>query len=137
MSVADHLRRRWPKGWPVGVVPRVSWTEQHPTYHEAQPGIINAALQRSQRRPTGNWYVFAASREVRIGQPFGARIAGLDLVAWRDKQRRLRVGPAGCPHLGADLATGAVRDGVLFCRWHGLAFDGQSCEMRWSPWPSY
>jgi nitrite reductase/ring-hydroxylating ferredoxin subunit len=137
MSVADHLRRRWPKGWPVGVVPRVSWTEQHPTYREAQPGIINAALHRSQRKPTGNWFVFAASREVRIGRPFGARVAGLDLVAWRDKQRRLRVGPAGCPHLGADLATGAVRDGVLFCRWHGLAFDGETCEMRWSPYPSY
>ena len=137
MSVGERLRRRWPKDWPVGVIPRVSWTQQHPTYRDAQPEIINAALDRSQRRPTGNWYVFAASRDVGIGRPFGARVAGIDLVAWRDKHRRLRVGPASCPHLGADLATGVVRGGVLFCRWHGLAFDGEGCELRWNPFPSH
>jgi nitrite reductase/ring-hydroxylating ferredoxin subunit len=137
MSVGDELRRRWPKDWPLQVIPRVSWTEQQPTYQKAQPAPINAALARSQRRPTGNWYVFAASRDVRIGRPFGARVAGIDLVAWRDQRRRLRVGPGSCPHLGADLATGTVRDGVLFCRWHGLALDGNTCEFGWRPLPSY
>ncbi len=137
MSVGDRLPRRWPKHWPVGVIPRVSWTQQRPTYRDAQPGIINAALERSQRRPTGNWYAFGASRDVRTGRPHSARVAGVDLVAWRDKQRRLRVGPASCPHLGADLATGLVRDGVLYCRWHGLALDGEACELRWTPFPSH
>jgi nitrite reductase/ring-hydroxylating ferredoxin subunit len=137
MSAADRLRRRWPKDWPVGVIPRVSWTQQRPTYRDAQPAIINAALDRARRRPTGNWYVLAASRDVRIGRPFGARVAGIDLVAWRDKHRRLRVGPGSCPHLGADLATGIVRGGVLYCRWHGLALDGETCELRWKPFPSY
>jgi nitrite reductase/ring-hydroxylating ferredoxin subunit len=137
MSLGDRLRGRWPKDWPVGVIPRVSWTQQRPTYRDAQPAIINAALERSQRRPTGNWFVFAASRDVRIGRPFGARVAGIELVAWRDKHRRLRVGPGSCPHLGADLATGLVRDGVLFCRWHGLAIDGETCELRWKPFPSH
>ena len=118
------LHRRWPKDWPLQMVPRGSWTEQRPTYGAAQPSIISAALDRSQRRPTGNWYVFAASRDVRIDRPLAACVAGIELVAWRDQQRRLRVGPARCPHLGADLATGTVRDGVLFCRWHGLALDG-------------
>ncbi|SPM28118.1 DUF5914 domain-containing protein [Mycobacterium terramassiliense] len=136
MSFVDRLRRR-SKDWPVGVVPHVPWTRQRPTYRDAQPGIINAALQRSQRRPTGNWYVFAASRDVRSGRPHGARVAGVDLVAWRDKHRRLRVGPASCPHLGADLATGLVRGGVLYCRWHGLALDGETCELRWEPFPSH
>jgi nitrite reductase/ring-hydroxylating ferredoxin subunit len=136
MSVADRLRRR-SKDWPVGVIPRASWTRQRPTYRDAQPGIINAALERSQRRPTGNWYVFAASRDVHTGRPYGARVAGIDLVAWRDRHRRLRVGPASCPHLGADLATGLVRGGVLYCRWHGLAIDGETCELRWRPFPSH
>jgi nitrite reductase/ring-hydroxylating ferredoxin subunit len=137
MSVGDRLRGRWPKDWPVGVIPRDSWARQRPTYRDAQPGIINAALDRSQCRPTGNWYAFAGSREVRPGRPFGARVAGVDVVAWRDKHRRLRVGPTGCPHLGADLATGVVRDGVLYCRWHGLALDGNTCELRWKPLPSH
>ena len=137
MSAGDYLRQRWPKDWPIDLIPRVSWNEQPPTYQDAQPAIINTALDRSQRRPTGNWYVFGASRDVRIGRPFGTRVAGVDLVAWRDRDRRLRVGPASCPHMGADLATGVVRDGVLFCRWHGLALDGDTCEMRWRPLPSH
>jgi nitrite reductase/ring-hydroxylating ferredoxin subunit len=137
MSVGDHLRRRWPKDWPLQIVPRVPWTEQQPTYHDARPAVIEAALDRSQRRPTGNWFVFAASRGVRADRPLGVRVAGRELVAWRDRHRRLHVGPGSCPHLGADLATGTVRDGVLFCRWHGLAFDGSSCELGWRPLPSY
>jgi nitrite reductase/ring-hydroxylating ferredoxin subunit len=137
MSFGDRLRQRWPKDWPLDVVSRVDWARQQPTYREARPGIINAALARSQRRPTGNWYVLAASRDVRRGRPFGARVGGMELVAWRDKERRLRVGPAGCPHLGADLATGLVRDGVLYCRWHGLALDGDTCELGWKPFPSH
>jgi nitrite reductase/ring-hydroxylating ferredoxin subunit len=137
MSVRDHLRRRWPKGWPVEVISRDSWTEQQPTYRDAKPAIIDAALARSATRPTGNWFVFAGSREVRRERPFGTRVAGVELVAWRDAEHRLCVGPAGCPHLGADLSTGVVRDGVLFCRWHGLALDGKTCEMRWKPLPSH
>lgn len=137
MSVGDRLRERWPKDWPVGVIPRVSWTQQRPTYRDAQPGIINAALDRSQRRPTGNWYVLAPSRDVRAGRAFGARVAGVALVAWRDRHDRLRVGPAACPHLGADLATGTVREGVLYCRWHGLALDGDVCDLRWKAFPSH
>jgi hypothetical protein len=137
VSAADLLRGRWPKDWPLQMVPRVAWTAQRPTYREARPAVIDAALRRAQRRPTGNWFVFAASRDVRAGRPLGARVAGVELVAWRDRRGGLRVGPGGCPHLGADLATGIVRDGVLFCRWHGLALDGDGCEFGWRPVPAY
>ncbi|MHA7651392.1 DUF5914 domain-containing protein [Mycobacterium sp. ML4] len=137
MSVGDQLRERWPKDWPLQLVPRAPWTAQRPTYGQAQPAIINAALERSQRRPTGNWYVLCASRDVRQTRPLGASIAGVELVAWRNQLGRLTVGPAACPHLGADLATGTVSDGVLFCRWHGLALDGTGCKLGWAPLPSY
>ncbi|WP_205877091.1 DUF5914 domain-containing protein [Mycobacterium camsae] len=137
MSAGDQIRDRWPKNWPLQLIPREPWTKQRPTYGQAQPAIINAALERSQRRPTGNWYVFAASADVRPGRPLGARVAGVELVAWRDRLDHLTVGPASCPHLGADLATGTVSDGVLFCRWHGLALDGTSCKLGWAALPSY
>lgn len=134
MSFGDRLRRRWPKDWPLHALPPTSWAAQQPTYRDAQPGIINAALERSQRRATGNWYVFAASREVRVDRPLGATVAGVEIVAWRDQNRRLRVGPRSCPHLGADLATAAVRRGTLVCRWHGLSFDGEgACDFNWKP----
>ncbi|HYB37525.1 MAG TPA: DUF5914 domain-containing protein [Mycobacterium sp.] len=137
MSIGDHLWRRWPKSWPLQVIPPRSWTVQRPTYRDAQPSIIDAALNRSQQRPTGNWFVFAASREIRTDRPYGARVAGVELVAWRDRQQRLRVGPRSCPHLGADLATGIVHGGALICRWHGLTLDGSRCEFGWKPLPSH
>jgi hypothetical protein len=125
------------KGWPLQVIPRMSWAGQRPTYRDAQPAIIEAALQRSQRRPTGNWYAFAASDRVPGGRPFGTRVAGVEIVAWRDERGRLCVGPRSCPHLGADLATGTVHQGTLICRWHGLALDGHNREFGWSPLPSH
>lgn len=137
MSVGDQFRSRWPKDWPLQMIPSTPWTRQRPTYGQAQPRIIEDALDRSQRRATGNWYVFAASRAVRAGRAHGARVAGVEIVAWRDRLGRLRVGPGSCPHLGAELATGTVSDGVLFCRWHGLALDGTTCKFGWAPFPSY
>ena len=59
--------------------------------------------RRSQRRPSGNWYAFAASTDLRADRPFGTTVGGAELVAWRDERQRLRVGPGACPHLGAAL----------------------------------
>jgi Domain of unknown function (DUF5914)/Rieske [2Fe-2S] domain len=147
MTVLDRLRQRWPKNIPLQLIPPVNWADQHPTYRDARPEIIDAALQRSQRRPSGNWYAFAASRSVSTDRPFGTRVAGVDVVAWRDAQHGLHVGPAVCPHLGADLATGTVVGGALICHWHGLALNGaaapatsdtgDTCEFGWKPMPSH
>jgi len=141
MNIRRQLRHLWPSGgpkdWPLAVIPRTTWPAQRPTYRDAEPAIIDAALERSQRKPTGNWYAFAPSRRVRSGQPFGTRVAGVDVVAWRDGQGRLQVGPRSCPHLGADLATAMVHRGTLICRWHGLALNGDARELGWSPLPSH
>ncbi|OBF81115.1 2Fe-2S ferredoxin [Mycobacterium sp. 852002-51163_SCH5372311] len=137
MNLLQRLGQRLPKDLPLQAVPRIPWADQRPTYREAQPSIIDAALRRSQSRPTGNWYAFAASRSIRTGRPFGSCVAGIEVVAWRDAQGRLRVGPRSCPHLGADLATGTVHRSSLICRWHGLALSGTACELGWKPLPSH
>ncbi|HZA12677.1 DUF5914 domain-containing protein, partial [Mycobacterium sp.] len=131
------MKWRWPKDIPVQVIPRTRWASQRPTYRDARPAIIDAALQRSQRRPSGNWYAFAASRSIRADRPFGTRVAGMELVAWRDARHRLRVGPGACPHLGASLANGTVDCGTLICSWHGLALSGDSSEFGWKPLPGH
>ncbi|WP_343571348.1 DUF5914 domain-containing protein [Mycobacterium sp.] len=136
MSIRDTVRRRWPKDWPLQPIPPGHWSEQRPTYRDASPAIIKAALDRSQRRPTGNWYTFAASRDVRSGKPLGFTVAGVELVAWRDQQSRLCVGPRSCPHLGADLATATIHNGDLICRWHGLCLGRDTDEYRWRLLPS-
>ncbi len=137
MTIGDRVRQHLPKNLPIQTISATSWAAQRPTYGQAQPAIIEAALGRSQRRPTGNWYVFAGSRSVCAGRPLGARVAGVEIVAWRDQDNRLRVGPRSCPHLGADLATATVQCGALVCRWHGLALDGNKPRFGWTPFPSH
>jgi hypothetical protein len=121
---------------PLHVIPKADWARQRPTYADAQPVVIDAALRRAENRPSGNWYVFAAGSDIRTDRPFGARVGGIDIVAWRDQQRQLHVGPATCPHLGADLATGKVNCGSLICPWHGLRLDGGR-EFGWKPLPAF
>lgn len=118
------------------VLPKVGWAEQVPTFQQAEPAIIDAALHRAHRRPSGNWYVFGASTDVRPDRPLGTQVAGREIVAWRDEHGGLHVGPAACPHLGADLATGKVDCGALVCPWHGLRLDGGR-EFGWKPLPAY
>jgi hypothetical protein len=130
--VNDHM----PKEIPLQVLPKITWADQKPTYQQAEPSIIDSALRRGLRRPSGNWYVFAAGSEVRADRPFGTTVAGTEIVAWRDERGGLHVGPASCPHLGADLRTGRVQCGGLICPWHGLRLDGER-EFGWKPLPAF
>ncbi len=116
---------RWPRNWPLRPLSGEAWTRQPPTYADARPALIEAVLKRAQSRPSGNWFVLGPSREVRRDRPHGVTIAGTELVAWRDADGRLVVGPGACPHLGAPLSTAAVDCGELVCRWHGLRVGGR------------
>ena len=89
----------------------------------------------SQRRPSGNWYAFAATDSIRT-EPLGTSVAGIELVAWRGQHGTLHVGPGACPHLGAELATGRVDCGTLICPWHGLRLDA-SPRFGWRTYPSH
>ena len=130
-----EMRARLSKVVPFQLLPRADWSGQRATYRDASAATINAALARSQARPSGNWYPFAGSST--IGKrPVGITIAGVELVAWRGADGELHVGPGACPHLGADLATAAVDDGELVCRWHGLRL---SCagQPGWRTMPAH
>ncbi|MFG1929477.1 DUF5914 domain-containing protein [Mycobacterium sp. NPDC048908] len=135
MNIADGIAARWAKTAPFDVLPRMRWSQQRPTYRDAEPAIITSALRRSQRRPSGNWYAVADSD--RIGRhPVSLTVAGKDLVAWRGEDGTLHVGPSECPHLGADLSTGKIDCGALICPWHGLRLDGGR-RFGWRPRPSH
>jgi len=112
------------------------WVQQEPTWREAKPALIEAALQRAKVRPSGNWYVLAASDEVRTDRPFGRVVAGVEVVAWRARDGALHAGPGACPHLGARLSEGAVHRGSVVCRWHGLAL-GPDGGPGWRPYPAH
>lgn len=135
MSMFADLRARLAKTTPFEVLPRIPWSSQQPTYHDAEPGLIRSALRRSQSRASGNWYAFAAGNAV-AKRPVSATVGGVELVAWRAQDGALTVGPAACPHLGADLAGGTIECGTLICPWHGLRFDGGR-TWSWRPYPAY
>jgi hypothetical protein len=126
----------WPRNWPLQPLSAQPWTRQRPTYAEARPALIEAALKRAQARPSGNWYVLGDRRAVRPGRPHGVTVAGTELVAWRDRTGRLVVGPGACPHLGAPLSAAAVDCGELVCRWHGLRVAGDG-SAGWRPLPAF
>ena len=84
----SRIAERIPKDVPLQILPKINWADQKPTYQQAEPTIIDAALQRALCRPSGNWYVFAASTDVRGDRPFGTTVAGVDIVAWRDEMLR-------------------------------------------------
>jgi hypothetical protein len=136
VSVSQRIAGRWPRRWPIQPFREPEWAKQEPTYPDCAPGLIEAAVKRASARPSGNWFVVGASREVRVDRPFGVTVAGRELVAWRARDGGLRIGPGACPHLGAPLADARIHDGALVCRWHGLRLDGEP-RGTWSPVPAH
>lgn len=112
------------------------WERQAPTWREAKPALIDAALKRASARPSGNWYVIGASREITADRPFGRTVGGVEVVVWRARSGELKAGPGACPHLGAPLKDSRVACGTLVCHWHGLALDGGPFA-GWEPYPAY
>ncbi|MFB7652643.1 MULTISPECIES: DUF5914 domain-containing protein [unclassified Streptomyces] len=124
-------------GWtpPLRRRGRSDWATQTPTWREARPALIDDALKRASARPSGNWFVVGASRDVRTGgRPCGRTVGGTEVVLWRSDTGELRAGPGACPHLGAPLRESRVVCGTLVCHWHGLALDGGPFA-GWEPFP--
>ncbi|HEY9264284.1 MAG TPA: DUF5914 domain-containing protein, partial [Mycobacterium sp.] len=77
-----------------------------------------------------------ASSDITTSKPRGVTVAGAELVCWRGADGQLLIGPARCPHLGADLCTGSVDRGALICPWHGLRLSGRP-RPDWSSLPAF
>ena len=72
--------------------------------------------------PHDFWYPVLSSHE--LGKrPLGVERLGMRLVFWRTDQGIARVNSDRCPHLGAALSKGSVRNGRLICPFHGFEFD--------------
>lgn len=135
MSKLSDLRQGAAKAWPFQTLPPLNWSAQEPTYRDADPAVIRAAVARAQRRPSGNWFVFAASSQIAT-KAWGTTVGGVEIVAWRAADGGLRVALRACPHLGADLATATVECGTLVCPWHGMRLTDRS-RGAWQPFPAY
>jgi len=69
---------------------------------------------------TNTWYAVERSANLRR-TPTTVERLGSRYVLWRTDQG-VHAAPAHCPHRGADLGDGTVRDGCLTCPYHGIRF---------------
>jgi isorenieratene synthase len=101
-----------------------------PDWKQCDPAFIRKALDRALDRPSGGWYVVDATRSL-TDKPRLFLINGEELVACRI-DGTVMVARHACPHLGAPLSLGKVRDGKLVCAWHGLALPSPH-HGHWQP----
>jgi len=80
--------------------------------------------------PKSAWYVACTSDEV-ADKPLGRMICGERLVFFRGADAAVAALEDWCPHRGAPLSLGSVRDGQLACGYHGLQMgcDGRTVAM--------
>ena len=103
-----------------------------PDWQQADPRWMASALQIAMGRSGGGWFVVDERR--RFGaEPRRYRIDDRDLVFWHGLNGLL-AGPDTCPHMGASLAAGCVRQGRLVCPWHGMEL-GEKPQGAWRPFP--
>ncbi len=75
-----------------------------------------------------HWYPVLESHEVKR-KPVRAERLGETLVFWRDADKNAHVQSNQCPHMGASLSQGTIKDNCLVCPFHGFAFDTEgACQ---------
>ena len=72
------------------------------------------------------WYYLGSREEIQKAKLLRKTWMGEEIVIWCDREGRVCVAGAYCPHLGSDLgpeAGGRVRYGRLVCPFHGYEYD--------------
>jgi phenylpropionate dioxygenase-like ring-hydroxylating dioxygenase large terminal subunit len=72
----------------------------------------------------GQWYAVTKSVQVQPDRPHAVKALGRNLVLWRNDDGKLSCVEDYCPHRGAPLSRGEVKEGLIACRYHGVAVDG-------------
>ena len=109
-----------PPAIPLQRLPQPDEHRLRSTWRDAKPRRIARALELSQQRDPGGWFVVGASTDL-ASTSIVRTVAGREVALWRGSDGRLHAGPGSCPHLDARL-DGCVPDGDdLLCRWHGMA----------------
>jgi phenylpropionate dioxygenase-like ring-hydroxylating dioxygenase large terminal subunit len=70
-----------------------------------------------------HWHPVALATAVGAA-PLAVQLLDQPLVLWRDAGGRVQAWADRCPHRGAQLSLGCVRDGQLECPYHGWRFAG-------------
>ncbi|GJM37143.1 MAG: oxidase [Acidimicrobiales bacterium] len=77
---------------------------------------------------SNTWYAVERSANLKL-RPTTVERLGNRYVLWRSAAG-VHAAPAQCPHRGADLGDGRVRNGCLTCPYHGIAFTGDGTAVH-------
>lgn len=74
-----------------------------------------------------SWYAVALASSLRSDRPLAVQLHGERLALWRDARGQPAAILDRCPHKGASLSAGVLRNGEISCGYHGWCFgpDGQ------------
>jgi phenylpropionate dioxygenase-like ring-hydroxylating dioxygenase large terminal subunit len=79
-----------------------------------------------------SWYVVARASELSVEtQPLKKKVLGQNLALFIDSAGRFTAVNDVCPHMGASLSLGCVKNGNLVCPYHNFGFgsDGKCAEV--------
>jgi len=69
------------------------------------------------------WYVVAQSDEVKTNRPRKVTIWNNNYVIWKNRHGEFIALDDVCPHKGASLSGGKIKNGNVMCPYHGYEFD--------------
>jgi phenylpropionate dioxygenase-like ring-hydroxylating dioxygenase large terminal subunit len=74
---------------------------------------------------TESWYPLCPANKIKQNEARSFSILSQRIVVFRNDKAVLAAMDAFCPHMGADLGNGFVKNSLLHCYFHQLKFDGQ------------
>ena len=86
---------------------------------------LNNLLETPDDATLEQWYVACAHKELRKNKPYRAKILGLNLVLFRQRDGRVAALLDQCVHRGTRLSAGKIADDCLVCPYHGWRYDAE------------
>lgn len=80
------------------------------------------ALPQTAMQLLETWYAVALASSLGDARPLAVQLHGERFALWRDRQGRPAAVLDRCPHKGASLSAGFLKDGDLACGYHGWCF---------------
>lgn len=75
------------------------------------------------------WHVVARSSDLTEAKPLPCKLLGERLVLWRTEGKPMAWADS-CPHRGAPLSAGKIRNNHIACPYHGWEFDARGCRVH-------
>ena len=83
-------------------------------------GILVA--QASAMKLLDSWYAVALASSLSAERPLAVQLHGERFAVWRDAQGQPAAVLDRCPHKGASLSAGVLKNGAISCGYHGWCF---------------